>query len=463
MNIYFRSIVCLIITVALMKGAQAQENRQHEIDSLMQRAFRIGLFNGNILVADQGRVVYGSSLGYANAGKTTLLTDRYRFHIGSIAKEFNAVAILMLKEEGKLELDDKISRVLPDLPLWADRISVRDLLQYTSGLPDVKWDQIKSDADNLYNLKHTQQLDFEPGSNYAYNNNNVFLQRRIIERLSGVPFKRFVEDSILKPCGMQASLVDPSERDTMIARAFNNEGEQDPLVYPISGWTSVTINDFYQWSQCLNGFRLIKPASTKAILIPVRPHQQAGLGNGSMEGDRLITHEHDGTSRNYQALLTVDQSKGRTVILMTNNKNNKLYDINRAIQYILDGKPYQMPKRSIYPLFERQLDTLAGAGVIARYEALKAASAAEYAFDDESELNTIGYWLLGKQRLDDAIVVFEYNTRLFPSSGNVFDSLGEAWYKKGDKEKALANYKRSLQLDPSNTTAQQVIRELERK
>jgi tetratricopeptide (TPR) repeat protein len=106
---------------------------------------------------------------------------------------------------------------------------------------------------------------------------------------------------------------------------------------------------------------------------------------------------------------------------------------------------------------------MSGRQVTHRYKELAMTRNAEYGFDNESVLNSIGYYYLGKGRFEDAIAVFEYNTILFPSSGNVFDSLGEAYYNKGDKQNALLNYKRSLALDPGNTTAQRIIAELSTK
>ena len=181
-----------------------------------------------------------------------------------------------------------------------------------------------------------------------------------------------------------------------------------------------------------------------------------------MDGDKLVTHIHDGTAFNYQALLTDNAPKGRMVILMTNNKQGNLYDINSAIQAILDGKPYHLLKKSILKYYQPTLDTLNGRQILAFYNDLKAKHAQEYGFDNESTLNEIGYFLMSKNKVTDAIIVFEHNTMLFPASGNVFDSLGEAYYKQGDKQKALANYKRSLQLDPSNENAKNIIAELEK-
>jgi CubicO group peptidase (beta-lactamase class C family) len=454
----------LLVIIAFW-GAEAtlaQQTKASNIDTLMQRANRLGLFNGNVLVADHGKIIYKAAIGYADAGKTTKLTDQYRFHIGSIAKEFNAVGIMMLQQQGKLSLDDKVSKYLPQLPPWADKIRIINLLQYTSGLPDVKWKTVKSDAENMADLMKVDSLDFEPGKQYAYNNNNVFLQRRIIEKITGISFKQFVEDYELKPAGMVNALVDPTENDALVAKAFNNEGKQDNLIYPITGWTAVTLDDFYAWANAIAKFKLISPVTTREIINGIGPNKQSGLGGGSMDGDKMISHTHDGTSMNYQALLVSEVPEGITIILMTNNQQNNLYAFERSIKQILDGKPFAQIRKSVLKYAGHKLDSLSGSQIIALYQDLKSKHRQEYSFDSEDTLNEIGYYLMHLNKLADAVAVFEYNTKLFPKSGNVFDSLGEAYYNQGNRALALFNYKKSLQLDPTNDNAKKIITELDK-
>ncbi|RWY57445.1 serine hydrolase domain-containing protein [Mucilaginibacter gilvus] len=446
-----------IITVTVFGQSKAVT-----IDTMIHRTNRLGLFSGNILVVDGGKVVYRNAMGFTDASKTEKLTDQYRFHIGSIAKEFNAVGIMMLQEQGKLNIDDKLSKFFPELPAWANKVSIKNLLQYTSGIPDVKWKTVKSDADNMADLMKLEQLDFEPGTKYAYNNNNVFMQRRIIEKITGMLFNNFVEEKLLKPAGMSTAVIDPDDNKPLMAKSYTNAGKQGPLVYPITGWVAVTLDDFYKWEQALENFKLISPASTKILVAPFGLDNQCGLGGGSMAGNKLVFHKHDGSSVYYQALVVGSPLKGRTVILMTNNRQNNIFDIDNAIQNILDGKPYGQPKHSILADFQKQLDTLSGPGVLAFYRDLKGKHPNDYGFENEVTLNEIGYFLMNAKKLDAAIMVFEYNTTLFPTSSNVFDSLGEAYFNKGDKAKALLNYKRSLKLDATNGAAKAIIAELEK-
>ncbi|MFD0794923.1 serine hydrolase [Mucilaginibacter litoreus] len=455
---------CYLTLILLLAATVTYaQNKATLIDTMLHRTNRLGLFKGNVMVVDKGKVIYKAPIGFTDASETQPLTTDYRFHIGSIAKEFNAVGIMLLKEEGKLDLDDKVSKYLPQLPNWAEKISIRNLLQYTSGLPDVNWKTVRGDADNMADLMKLTTLDFESGTHYAYNNNNVFLQRRIIEKISGMPFNKFVESKLLKPAGMSNSLVDPDDYTPLMAKSYDNNRKQGALIYPITGWTVVTLDDFYKWELALENFKLISPASTQILVTPFSPGKQCGLGGGTMQGNQLVFHKHDGISVQYQALLVGNKPKGRMVILMSNNKQNNIFDIDNAIEDILDGKPYVQPKKSILKDFQKQIDTLSGHQILALYHKLKQTNPDEYGFSNETTLNEIGYSLMNAKNIDAAITVFEYNTTLFPQSGNVFDSLGEAYLNKGDKAKALANYKRSLQLDPNNSTAKSVIEKLEVK
>jgi CubicO group peptidase (beta-lactamase class C family) len=304
-----------------------------KLDSLFQGLEKSYSFNGNVLIAEKKKVIYEKTFGKADLSGTTKLTKDYRFHIGSIAKEFNAVAILMLKEQGKLKLDDSISKFLPELPAWANKIKIINLLQYTSGLPQIKWNEVNQDSDNMEYLKKTLSLDFEPGTKYDYNNNNVFLQRRIIEKISNMPFNSFVIQKILKPIGIKNGLVDPDKNQKLFAKSFNNWGKEDQIKYNISGWTALNLEDFYKWSKAINTFKLIDLSSTVDFSNAFCTDCQTGLGQVKIENGKIISHIHDGAAFNYQALLI--SNPDFTIILMTNNKQNNLGEISTTIESIL--------------------------------------------------------------------------------------------------------------------------------
>ncbi|GAB3711806.1 serine hydrolase domain-containing protein [Spirosoma flavus] len=330
--IYF----AILSLFSLFAHAQQAVSRKSQIETYLLNANQNGSFNGNVLIVENGKIILRKSIGYADAGKQVPLTPSYRFHIGSIAKEFDAVGVMMLVEQGKLSLDDKLSQFFPELPEWSNQISIRNLMQYTSGLPEIKYQTVRSDADNWKDLMALKQLDFAPGSQYAYNNNNTFLRRQLIAKVSGLSFKDFVDQKMLKKIGIKNGIIDPTDADSLMAKSFNNEFKQDKLQAPISGWVCLNLDDFYKWSESINAFALINPASTKFILTPFATDKQAGLGKGTMQNNRVLTHIHDGAALRYQALLMVDTAKRRTIILQTNQKHDNVYDLGNDISAMLD-------------------------------------------------------------------------------------------------------------------------------
>ncbi|MEO6176605.1 MAG: serine hydrolase domain-containing protein [Flavobacterium circumlabens] len=334
------SVLLLTILLTICSNGYGQSLQKiTSLDSLFLKAQQSKAFNGNVLISQNGKVIYEKAFGQADASGIIPLNKKYRFHIGSIAKEFNAVGIMMLKEQGKLKLDDSISKFLPEFPSWANKIKIIHLLQYTSGLPQIKWNEVNQDSDNMAELKKTVSLDFEPGTKYDYNNNNVFLQRRIIEKITGMSFDSFVIKKILQPAGIKNGLVDPDEKVKLFAKSFNNKGKQDLIKYNISGWAALNLEDFYKWSEAINSFKLINAASTQELCNPFSTGNQTGLGAGSVQQGKVLSHIHDGAAFNYQALLL--SNPDFTIILMSNNKQNNLEAISDAVKAILEGRSYQ--------------------------------------------------------------------------------------------------------------------------
>lgn len=328
-------IICAMLMISSI--AFAQKYKTVEMDSYLQQMQKDGKLNGVVLIADKNKVIFDGAFGYADASKKVPLSMDYRFHIGSVAKEFDAVGIMMLKEQGKLNLTDKLSCFFPNFPAWAQKISVLNLLQYTSGLPEVQWKTVHSDTDNWRDLQALQKLDFEPGASYAYNNNNTFMRRRIIEKVSGMSFNNFVLKKILPKADIRDGVVDPTGTDAMVAQSFDNDFKQDGLAVPISGWTCLTADGLYRWSKCINNFSIIGPASTKTILIPIGEGKQSGLGGGTMRNGKVLTHVHDGKALHYQALQQINTAKGRIIILLTSQNQDNVYEIAAALEKILDN------------------------------------------------------------------------------------------------------------------------------
>lgn len=328
-----------IILLLLTNNTWAQTKKVHQIDSLMKRSSQMGDFNGNVLVAENNKIIYHASLGFTDATKTKKLTTDYRFNIGSITKEFSGVALLQLQEQGKLKLEDHVSQYIPELPKWANEVTIKDLLQYTSGLPNVDWKKIKNDKDIFDDLKLIDKLDFVPGTQYDYNMNNVFLRQFILERITGMPFNLYAEKFIFKPCKMTSSVMTPFENENNIAKGFNNDSVADKADLPLTGGTYLTTLDLLKWSGCLNSNKVINADSLFELGQQFNlPETQSSLGQAKFKNRKLIEHVHDGRYGNYEALFVSDPNKKLTIILLGNNHNGKLFEISDAIAGILKNK-----------------------------------------------------------------------------------------------------------------------------
>lgn len=317
----------------------AQSKAIKEIDSLMKNSDSIGIFNGNILVAKNNIVIYDASFGFEDVSKSTKLTKESRFHLGSITKEFSAVALMQLEEKGKLKLSDHISKFVPELPHWAKEVTIKDLLQYTSGIPNVDWKKIKNDKDIYNGLMSVEKLNFKPGTDYDYNNNNIFLRQIIIERITGIPFKNYAENSIFNPLKMNYSVMTPLDKEKYIAKGFKNDGIQDPQEIPITGGTYTTTFDLLKWVENLHSKKIISKESLFELGQHFNiPESQSALGNAKFKNKNLLEHMHHGRAGSFEAILFSDIKSKLTVILLTNKRSGKIHGILEKIIGILQNE-----------------------------------------------------------------------------------------------------------------------------
>lgn len=450
-------------TSDLIETTKDHSIKQTLIDSLMRVSYKRGVFNGNILVAKNNNILYQNEFGYSDASKSKALNRNSIFNIGSIGKEFNAVALMILKEKGLLTLDDTISKFELDLPEWSNKVTIRQLLKYTSGLPKINWNRVKNDEDIYADLKTIEHLNFEPGSNYLYSNNNVFLQRRIVEKLSGMSFNDFIQENILNPSNMLDAVLDATSKNPQLVAAFNNDMVNDrPMDIEFSGWVYPTANDMYNWISSLHSGRVISKESLMLLFDSYSKNSESALGKGIFENKELLFHQHHGSSFNYESFIHYNVNEDLSIILMTNNKNSKLRDIAESIENISNGSPFSIPQKSIYLTIRQTCYDNINEGV-ALYKSLKKNDPNTYNFSNENELNQLGYKLIEKHQIEDAIEIFKLNISEFPNSANAYDSMGEAYYLNKNNDLALVNYKKSLELNPNNSNAIEMIKKIQKK
>lgn len=433
----------------------------NQIDSVMAKSYERGLFNGNVLVAKNNKIIYQKSFGFTDETKQTLLNKRSIFNIGSIAKEFNAVSIMILVERGLLNLDDPISKFNLGLPKWAEKVTIRHLINYASGIPRIENGLIvpKNDEEAWMVLRSNDSLLFEPGTSYRYDNGNVFLQRRIIEKVTGMSFEEFVSKNIIKPLKMTNSVFDPKSGYENRTSCYDMDYVRCPEMQFISGWLWVDINDLYKWIEALNSNRLISKESFQTLLNNPYAKDEGGSLGRYFEKEEL--QRHNGVSYKFESIFLNDLKNNITIILVSNNLN-RVWDLGHIIHKLMLGKEYEIPKKSVYQAIRKEAVNDVNKA-IETYYLLKKNSKNEYSFENPGELNKLGYELLRLGKNNESITIFKLATNEFPKDANIFDSLGEAYFTNKQYDLALESYKKAIGLGGTNGNAEKMIEKIEKE
>ena len=429
-----------------------------QIDSLMATSYERGLFNGNVLIVKNNKIIYQKSFGFTDETKKTPLSDNSIFNIGSIAKEFNAVSIMILVERGLLNLDDKISKFDLGLPKWSEKVAIRHLINYASGIARIDPIVPKNDEEAWKILRNSDSLLFEPGTAYRYDNSNVFLQRRIIEKVSGMTYQEFVIKNIVRPLKMTNSVFDPKSGYKNRTSCYDFDNARCPELEFISGWLWTDTNDLYKWIEGMNSNRLISEKSFHTLLENPYAVDEGGSLGRYFEKDEL--QRHNGVSYKFESIFLNDFKNKITIILLSNNLN-RVWDLGHSIHNLMLGKEYEIPKKSIHLAIRKQAlnDTEKG---IEAYYLLKKNSEKEYSFGNPSELNALGYELLRAGKTNGAIEIFKLATKVFSTNANLFDSLGEVYYVNKQYDLALNSYTKAIKLGGTNGNAEKMIEKIEK-
>lgn len=426
------------------------------IDSLMQAAHRIGVFNGNVIVVNKGQTIYKAAVGFADGSRQYPLTPQKRFDIGSVAKEFNGISVMLLAEKGKLSVTDHIRKYLPELPAWADSIQIAHLLNYTSGLPG---NPANTDQDVLNDLLALKQLANAPGKSYIYSYANVYLQQRIIEKVSGLKYHAFVEKNILKPLEMKHTAMDLPINDTTMAVAFNNKFVNEKPRETTTGWPRLTVDDLYRFVSAVDSYKLVGKASVQQLSQHFG-EGESSLGEAKFEQGELVWHQHHGSNYNYEALITHDLKKDRFVILMTNNQNFKVRQLASAILSILDNAAYTVPKRSLYLELREEMLADFDAGV-AFYRTAREQKKDFYDLSFEiGDLVNTGKFLMRRNRIDDAIRVFTLGLLLDLQNKDyaiACQFIAEAYKQQGKTDLAILYAQQAIRKDPDNKIVRSIL------
>lgn len=461
--------------------AQPSSPKVAKIDEVMTLANKYRLFNGSVLVAEHGKVIYRKGLGLANMEWDIPNTPETRFRLGSITKQFTATLILQLAAQGKIKLDGKLSDYLPDYRKdIGDKVTVHQLLNHTSGIPsytglpgffqDVSRNPYK--VDEFVKKYASNDLEFEPGSKFSYNNSGYFLLGAIIERVTGKPYEQVLKENIFEPLGMKNSGYD--HFDALIQKraigyqktpdGYVNAPYLDMSIPYAAGSLYSTVEDLYLWDQALYADSVLSTTSKELMFKPNLSNYAYGwtITKTSFDANVPVITHNGGINGFSTTIIRFPAEKNLIVMLDNTAQGGSIDRISVELTKILYDKPYALPKMSIAEKLAKSITDQGVAAGIAEYHDLKAKQANQYDFG-EDELNRLGYQLLQRGKRDEAIEIFKLNVEAYPKGFNTYDSLGEAYMVAGNKELAIVNYKKSLELNAGNTNATETLKRLESK
>ena len=365
-----RRIPTLILGLILVMGlasqtlAQPAEDLSKSIDEILTQTYKPNEPGAAVIVVKDGKVVFRKGYGMANLELGVPVEPDMVFRLGSITKQFTAVAILMLVEQGKLSLDDDLTKFLPDYPTKGQKITITNLLTHTSGikpytsLPEwlAMW---RKDVplNDLIALFKDKPMDFAPGERYTYNNSAYVLLGAIIEKASGQSYADFVEKNIFAPLGMTHSFYDDTARvfprrvsgyskpkDTWLNAAYLSMSQ--PYA---AGSLASSVDDMALWDAALYTDKLVKQETLKRAWTSAKLNsgRLTGYGFGwslnSYEGHPTIEH---GGGINGFSTYAVRMPDDRVYVAVLTNKDSGGPGPGRVafrIAALASGKPFRDP------------------------------------------------------------------------------------------------------------------------
>ncbi len=353
------------------------------LDSALTALHQLQLFNGVVLVAQEGQVLYKKAFGVNDAGGKTLLSTQSSFNLASVSKQFVAMSAMLLKEENKLQYDDPVQKYLPSFPY--PNIVVRQLLTHTSGLPeyfDLAQRQLTLldtlTNDDLLQLlaRHKPALEFEPGSQWSYCNTGYILLASVVEKAAGKPFAQFFAERIARPLGLSHTFVyhfkgpaAPAQR-VMGMRREGGKWLPDDLISidGVVGDGNVysSAEDLLRWEQALYTEKLVKKSTLEEAFSPVKLNDGSTYpyGFGWAVGKVGRELSHTGSWVGFRTLIVRDLDQKNTLIALDNSGQGFVQQIARAWS---EGKPLKFPTSTLI----RNVQIVDGTGSTARYGAVR--------------------------------------------------------------------------------------------
>ena len=460
------------MALAAVPASHAQASRaEHDIAAFVRSEMQERQIPGlQLAVIQHGKVVLKRNFGLASLQYQVPVTDTSLFSINSATKAFAGVAVMQLVQEGKVDLAAPIGQYLTDLPVAWRAVTVTQLLNHTSGLPDVL-DQrsgklvgpLPDDSDAAWTAVQALAVEAPPGQRYRYNQTNYVLLAQLVERQGGQPFTTFIQRRQFDVAGMRHSgfgdakdVVANKASSYVLGRGGNgyrNVIEDFPVYMRAGAGINSNAGELANWLIALQSGRLLAPAGLERLWQPTslndgKPAPWAlGWPTIGRDGHRAVAGIGGGRSAFY-----VYPNDGLAIIILSNLAGGQPEQLLDTVAgFYLPALRQQRGGAYAAHLLRKQVASAGFDGLDKKLAAILRQHGLPEPTEDD--LNAWGYRLLGRQQPKQAVAVFQLGVQLYPQGANGHDSLAEACEADGAKALAVTHYRRSLELDPGNAHA----------
>ncbi|MGH7720140.1 MAG: serine hydrolase domain-containing protein [Gemmatimonadaceae bacterium] len=351
-----------LATLAAARTSSAQvpspQALRAAIDSIAEAEIKTGTVAGiSIAVMRGDEVIVAKGYGMADVENQVPATENTVYRIGSITKQFTAAAIMQLAEQGKLSLDDELTKYFRDYPTQGRRVTVRHLLNHTSGIRSYtalgpRWfatTPLEVPADSIVALFSREPFDFAPGERFLYNNSGYFLLGLIVEKASGQSYPAYLEEHFFKPLGLSAThycnerpiIRHRAEGYSVVAGQLANDAPMS-MTHPYSaGALCASVLDLLAWQKALTGGKVVSAASYREMTTP-RPLPGGaamsygyGLGVGDLQGHRKVGH--GGGINGFVSQLALYPADSLAIAVLVNTEGQTAGRLERHIAHLALG------------------------------------------------------------------------------------------------------------------------------
>ena len=362
-----RTVSLLFVFATTLTGIAAQntaatDDIRPKVDEYMNARLAVKNAGGAVLIARDDKLIVNKGFGIADVGANTPISAETKFRIGSITKQFTAAAILLLHEEGKLNVDSPFCNYMESCPDAWKPVTVRNLATMSSGIPsftglpefrELRKKDMKP-AESIALVSHLP-LKAKPGDVFEYSNTNYIILGMIIEKVSGRSYEDFLAERITKPLGLKNTGYDHGkERLKLSALGYSLKddevvpAERASMMVPFSaGALYSTTGDLYKWNVALHGGKLYKKPETLALMLTPSQNNYAFGVNVVTDAKGRKRVSHGGAIEGFLSEAAYYPTEKLFMAILVNNDRVPASDVLRTLTAIYDGTPYTLPKKRI--------------------------------------------------------------------------------------------------------------------